>query len=143
VLPSVQEFSAPFGPRSLSRTRVTLGHRIGCPDGPLAVSAETYHLSRDSAQIFADILEKRRPQFLMGYPSALEALTRCAGKNGGTWRPKAVLFSSEPLHEHQRAVIKAYVSAPVRGFYSCAERVASAAQCEFGTYHVSLVSMAR
>ena len=101
----------------------------------------TYHLSSGSVGLYVEALRKRRPAFIMGYPSALLALCSLYGRSVATreWRPKAVLYSSEPLLEHQRQVIEGRFAAPCRGFYGCAERVVSAAECEHGTYHLSLV----
>lgn len=112
-------------------------YRISWPERRLYLS--TYHLSRDTAPRFAELLDRKRPAFLMGYPSALEALSRESGRCLRSWRPKAVLFSSEPMYDHQRQAIRTFVDAPLQGFYGCAERVVSAAQCEFGTYHLNLV----
>lgn len=101
----------------------------------------TYHLSSSNVTLYVGALRKRRPAFIMGYPSALLALCSLYGRSVATpdWRPKAVLWSSEPLLEHQRQVVEAAFAAPCRGFYGCAERVVSAAECEHGTYHLSLV----
>jgi len=116
---------------------IELPYRISWTDRRLYLS--TYHLSRETAKQFSSLLEERRPEFLQGYPSALEALACWGASRVGNWSPKAVLFSSEPLHEHQKNAIEAFSSAPLRGFYGCAERVVSAAQCASGTYHLSLV----
>jgi phenylacetate-CoA ligase len=101
----------------------------------------TYHLSARNVGLFVEALARRKPAFVMGYPSALLALCAMHGRSVATsdWRPKAVLFSSEPLLDHQRRVLETSFAAPCRGFYGCAERVVSAAQCEHGTYHLSLL----
>jgi phenylacetate-CoA ligase len=112
-------------------------YRISKSDHRIYLS--TFHMNPDVAREFASLLESRKPHFIMGYPSALESLAHLAGKGSGNWRPKAVLYSSEPLYEHQRTEIEDYFSAPIRGFYGCAERVVSAAQCKNGKYHLSLV----
>lgn len=101
----------------------------------------TYHLSASSVGLYVQALRQRRPAFVMGYPSALLALCTLYGRPLATdeWRPKAVMYSSEPLLEHQREVVETVFAAPCRGFYGCAERVVSAAECEHGTYHLSLL----
>jgi phenylacetate-CoA ligase len=101
----------------------------------------SYHLNESTAHRIADCLVDRRPAFLMGYPSALDALCRfCDGrKDLSAWRPRAVLYSSEPLYEHQRDTIRAVIDAPMRGWYGCAERIVSAGECEAGQYHLSLI----
>lgn len=101
----------------------------------------TYHLSRKTVGLYVDALRTVRPSFVMGYPSALFALCSLAGEPLATpeWRPKAVLYSSESLLGHQRETLESAFRAPCRGFYGSAERVFSAAECECGAYHVSLV----
>lgn len=100
-----------------------------------------YHLNERTARRMAECLSVRRPAFLMGYPSALDAFSRfCEGRiDLSSWRPRAILYSSEPLYEHQRDTISRVIDAPVWGWYGCAERVVSAAQCEAGQYHLSLI----
>jgi phenylacetate-CoA ligase len=99
----------------------------------------TFHLSRQTAGAMKSVLEERQPAFLQGYPSALSTLSALAGPCESEWHPKAVLYSSEPLYEHQRAEIKHFVHAPLRGLYGCAERIVSAAECSSGTLHLSLL----
>jgi phenylacetate-CoA ligase len=114
-------------------------YRVSWTDRRLYFSA--YHLDESTAQRIADCLVARRPAFLMGYPSALDALFRfCGGRTDlSAWHPRAVLYSSEPLYEHQLETIRAVIDAPMRGWYSSAERVISAGECEEGQYHLSLV----
>jgi phenylacetate-CoA ligase len=99
----------------------------------------TFHLSKQTAGTMKTVLEERQPAFLQGYPSALSTLSALAGPCESQWRPKAVLYSSEPLYEHQRADIRTFVDAPIRGLYGCAERIVSAAECSSGTLHLSLL----
>lgn len=112
-------------------------YRISHSDHRLYLS--TYHLNAETANVMARCLEARRPAFLMGYPSALDTLARLATPVSGGWRPKAILYSSEPMYEHQRQSVAAFVCAPIRGLYGCAERIVSAAECEWGNYHLGLV----
>ena len=123
----------------LSQPHPARPFRLSRTDRRLYLS--TYHLDESTAIAMARELARLKPEFLMGYPSALEALA-CLARDSvdlSEWRPKAVLFSSEPLLEHQRHTIEHWVAAPIRGFYGCAERVVSAAECEHGQYHLSLV----
>jgi len=99
----------------------------------------SYHLSTDTAGRMAQELAKRRPAFLMGYPSTLTSLVRLADEAFGDWTPKAILYSSEPLHAHQRALLEQAFPVPIRGFYGCAERAVSATECEAGRYHLNVV----
>lgn len=112
---------------------------ISYPDRRIYLSA--YHLDAEYASMVARLLSERRPAFLMGYPSALGSLFALAGEElrGGGWEPTAILYSSEPLLSHQEAAIRSVSPAPIRGYYGCAERCVSAAECEHGSYHLSLL----
>ena len=112
-------------------------YRISHVDRRIYLS--TFHLDERAAATFKSLLEERRPAFLQGYPSALASLSSLAGACDERWRPKAVLYSSEPLYEHQREAVSAFVDAPIRGLYGCAERIVSAAECESGALHLSLL----
>jgi phenylacetate-CoA ligase len=111
-------------------------YRVSHTDRRIYLS--TFHLDPATASAMKAALEARRPAFLQGYPSALAALS-AAGPCTPEWRPKAVLYSSEPMYEHQRTDIRAFVDAPIRGLYGCAERVVSAAECSSGSLHLSLL----
>lgn len=113
--------------------------RVSWTDRRLYLS--TFHLRADTAMAYIDVLERRRPEYLQGYPSSLEILSRFCIEAGRepAWRPKAVWFSSEPMFEHQREAIARVFRAPIVGLYGSAERVISAAECEAGSYHLSLV----
>jgi phenylacetate-CoA ligase len=82
---------------------------------------------------------RRRPAFLVGYPSALASLVRLAEGRFDGWSPKAILYSSEPLHAHQRSVLEQAFPVPIYGYYGCAERAVSATECEAGHYHLNVV----
>lgn len=105
------------------------------------VYLSTWHLNPLTAQEYLDVLERRRPAFIMGYPSALEILSAFCLESGRslTWRPRAVWYSSEAMFAHQRELIGRVFRAPIVGLYGCAERLISAAQCEEGRFHLSLV----
>ncbi|NJN63883.1 MAG: phenylacetate--CoA ligase family protein [Acidobacteria bacterium] len=99
----------------------------------------TYHLSAETADEVVKALARFKPQFLMGYPSALDSVASLASPDClEGWTPKAVLFSSEPMFDHQRETVSKFFGVPLRGLYGCAERCVSAAECSGGTYHLSL-----
>jgi phenylacetate-CoA ligase len=101
----------------------------------------TYHMNRETASLFLDMLESRRPEYLMGYPSSLEILAGFCEYEGRTleWQPKAVWFSSEPMYEHQRDIVGRVFGERIVGLFGSAERIVSASQCEEGSYHLSAV----
>lgn len=101
----------------------------------------TFHLNKSTARAYLNIMERYKPAFLTGYPSALEILVSYALEEN--WKismhPKAILFSSEPLYKHQKEKINRVFDSPIIGLYGSAERVISAAQCTRDSYHLSLV----
>ncbi len=101
----------------------------------------TFHLSMDAAIRIGELLNRKRPAYIMGYPSSLEILGNYLDESGFEiqWRPKNILFSSEPMYTHQEKVIKRVFKSDVRGLYGSGEKVISASQCAEGTYHLSLV----
>lgn len=101
----------------------------------------TFHLNARTAQGIGALLRRRRPAFVMGYPSSLEILCSFLQETDFRmdWGLKHVLYSSEPLHAHQERVIGEVLRAPIRGLYGSGEKVVSAAQCPAGHYHLSLV----
>jgi len=112
---------------------------ISYPDRRIYFS--TYHLNKDTSVKIGELLNDRQPAFLMGYPSSLEILSTFLEETGFElrWKPKYILFSSEPMYPHMESVITRVFRSKLRGLYGSAEKVISAAQCEKGTYHLSLV----
>lgn len=118
------------------------------PDRPWLISLperriylSTFHLNPDTARAIGGLLRRRRPAYIMGYPSSLGIL--CSFLRGTDfrvdWDLRHVLFSSEPMHAHQEQVIREVLGAEIRGLYGSGEKVISAAQCEAGNYHMSMV----
>lgn len=122
---------------ALSETAPVRPYRLSLVDRRIYLS--TFHLDDRTARAMKGLLQERKPAFLQGYPSALAALASLAGPCDTAWQPKAVLYSSEPMYEHQREPVAAFACAPIRGLYGCAERIVSAAECASGALHLSLV----
>ena len=83
--------------------------------------------------IFLDMIDSRGIAYLHGYPSAIEILCRYVWRKG--WQPKrsirGVFPISEPLHSHQRDVIRAALpQATIAPFYGLSERVLFASEVE-------------
>jgi len=121
----------------LSEVAPVRPYRLSRVDRRIYLSA--FHLDARTARAMKELLQERKPAFLQGYPSALAALAALAGPCDAGWQPKAVLYSSEPMYEHQREAVAAFVRAPLRGLYGCAERIVSAAECASGALHLSLI----
>ena len=91
-----------------------------------------YDLSRTAIPLYARALQKHRPSFLHGYPSALEALTRFLQAERIPSPPsiRALFTQSEVLYPWQRALIESYFGCKIFDWYGMEERVIAAAECE-------------
>lgn len=96
----------------------------------------TRHLSASTAQAILDAIAASQPAILRAYPSACFDLARHAERLGHALRLPAVVTGSEPLFPLQREQIERAFGCRVFDTYGMAERVAFAAQCEAGYYHV-------
>jgi len=118
------------------------------PDKPWMISRldrriylSTFHLNQQTAVRIGEFLNRRKPEFIMAYPSSLEILCGFLKASGFqmAWQPKMIFFSSEPMHAHQEALIREVMKTDIRGFYGSGEKLISAGQCNEGKYHLSLV----
>jgi phenylacetate-coenzyme A ligase PaaK-like adenylate-forming protein len=103
--------------------------------GQLVLS--TRHLDRRSAPLFAEELREFGATQLRAYPSAAYELATLVAETGIPVRFNSVITGSEMLYDFQRQRIESVFNARVFDFYSMAERVAYAAQCEHGRMHVN------
>lgn len=97
----------------------------------------TRHLDRKTATGFAQELLSFGAMQLRAYPSAAYELATLVEQTGIPLRFNAVITGSEMLYDFQRARIERVFNAKVFDFYSMAERVAYASQCEHGRMHVN------
>lgn len=103
--------------------------------GQLVLS--TRHLDRQSAPLFAEALQRFGATQLRAYPSAAYELATLVAETGIPVRFQSVITGSEMLYDFQRQRIESVFKARVFDFYSMAERVAYASQCERGRMHVN------
>jgi phenylacetate-CoA ligase len=95
-----------------------------------------YHMSDDTMATFVKPLEKYKPSFVTGYPSAIYTLARFCSDKGISFSPRVVFTDSETLLEHQREVIEAAWHCKVYDYYGM-ETGWLAGQCSHGKYHLS------
>jgi phenylacetate-CoA ligase len=103
--------------------------------GQLVLS--TRHLDRQTAPLFAEELHRFGATQLRAYPSAAYELATLVADTGIRVRFNSVITGSEMLYDFQRHRIESVFKARVHDFYSMAERVAFASQCEQGRMHVN------
>jgi phenylacetate-CoA ligase len=97
----------------------------------------TRHLDRHTAPFFAEALRHAGSTLLRAYPSAAYHLATYLEQVGIRPHFSAVITGSEMLYDFQRARIESVFKTRVYDFYSMAERVTFAAECEFGRMHVN------
>jgi phenylacetate-CoA ligase len=97
----------------------------------------TRHLDKRTAHAFASELRDYGATLLRAYPSAAYELASLAEEVGVPLRFKAVITGSEMLYEFQRRRIESVFRTRVFDFYSMAERVGFAAECDHGRLHVN------
>lgn len=103
--------------------------------GQLVLS--TRHLDEHTAVLFAREIDHFGVTQLRAYPSAAYQLAVACERAGVPVRLRSVITGSEMLYDFQRARIEAVFRARVFDFYSMAERVAYASECEHGRMHVN------
>ncbi len=98
-----------------------------------------FHMSDGTLGAYWEQLERYRPQFLHGYPSAISLLAGWAERSGVAGRSlglRAVLLGSEALEAGQRELIERAFGARVYSWYGHSERVILGGECEVSpAYH--------
>lgn len=90
-----------------------------------------FPMTAEDVAFYLDEIDRRKIRFLYGYPSAIELLCRRMRQIGRT--PRAgilgILPISEPLHDHQRALIRSVLGDVRFGVsYGLSEKMAFAAE---------------
>jgi phenylacetate-CoA ligase len=100
----------------------------------------TFHMSPADLRAYLGHMNRVQPKFLHAYPSSLFALVEFAASEGLSL-PKslrAVLFESEALFPHQRALFQSKLGVRTFSCYGHSEKLVMAAQCESSEeYHVA------
>ncbi len=99
----------------------------------------SYHLDAESIAKMLPEIERFRPTFIHGYPSAIALFLQTIADHGMRLPAdiQGVLCASEPLHAHQRSLITDLLGCRVYSFYGQSERVILAGECEYSeAYHV-------
>jgi phenylacetate-CoA ligase len=94
-----------------------------------------YHISPRTAAAYLDAIRAHKLRYLVGYPSALDALAEAAGSSTELGIA-AVITNAEPLLDYQRQNIERAFGCPVYETYGMSEIVAAASECEHGAMHL-------
>jgi phenylacetate-CoA ligase len=90
----------------------------------------TFHMAPETLSSYAAELKRREVRFLEGYPSTLYVLAKHLVENRSSLPMRAVITSSETLHDIQRTCIEEAFQCELFDFYALAERAAFAGECE-------------
>lgn len=94
-----------------------------------------YHISESNLGLYIEVIKKYQPEDLYAYPSTAYLLAEFNHRRNLGLTFKAVFTSSEMVSDYQRAMIERSFGCKVFDWYGQTERVAAAAQCEYGAYH--------
>ncbi|MBA7606551.1 hypothetical protein ES703_13701 [subsurface metagenome] len=96
----------------------------------------TYHLSKDTAKEYAEVIRRHKVKAIDGYPSAVYLLAKTCLDSGIELKLRSALTSSETLTESMRNTISQAFKCRVYDYYGNAERTCIIHTCEHGSYHV-------
>jgi phenylacetate-CoA ligase len=96
-----------------------------------------YHLGEQTVDRYLDEMERFRPAFLDGYPSALLVCARRLLQTGRRLRVVACFPTAETLSAEDRAVLEAGFGTRVYNQYGSAEGATLVTECPAGSLHVN------
>ena len=99
----------------------------------------SYHISESSIPAYIKELERTNVAYIDSYPSSIFSIAQYINKYSidHNIRPKAIITSSETLHQNQRHAIETAFECKVYDQYGSAEMAAFICQCEEGSYHIN------
>lgn len=107
------------------------------------VFVSAYDLSPEALQEYVGVLKKSKPKYFYGYASALYLFAQYILKQGIQIKhpPKAIISTSETLHDHQRTVIEQAFCSRVINEYGARDAGIIAYECPQGRMHISSENM--
>jgi phenylacetate-CoA ligase len=99
----------------------------------------TYDMTRKNIRQYAEALQKHNPEFLHGFPSALEMMAKYLREQiiAPPITPKAIFTQSEVVYPWQRRLIEQYFGCEIYDWYGMEERAIAASECELHSdYHI-------
>ncbi len=135
---SIGEWCGHFGGRSVVpiEQRTPPFWRFNYPGRQILFSG--YHLGPATAAAYIQVLRRRRPRWLHGYPSTLALLASYVVDMGLDlgYRPRWVTTGAENLLGSQARLIERGFGVRPRQHYGMAEAIANFSECELGSLHV-------
>jgi phenylacetate-CoA ligase len=103
-----------------------------------ALELSSARVGPDTVRLFRELIQKHRPRFLRGYPSAMYLFCRLLKEHGLELHVPMVISGSETLYDFQRQEIEQVLGARVYNHYTHWERCASVLECDAGRMHAQL-----
>lgn len=102
----------------------------------------TFHMSADRMLEYVKDLNRFRPRFMHGFPSAISEIARFVRATGAslTFQPKAIFSTSETLNDEQRGLIESVFGSHVRNHYSASEGAPFILECPAGSLHFDVTT---
>lgn len=102
----------------------------------------TFHVDRSTLPAYADDLNRFRPAYLSGFPSAIGELARFirSERMDMNFVPGAVFTTSETLSDELRSTIEEVFGCPVRNQYASSEGAPWICECTEGQLHMDITT---
>lgn len=102
----------------------------------------TFHMKKDYVDYMVEDMNKVKPLFFVGFPSAIYAIAyRIKEKNLKIdFQLKAIFPTSEPLLEHQKALLEEVFDCPIPDQYASSEGAPFIYECPSGNLHYDMYS---
>lgn len=99
----------------------------------------SYHLSEENMHVYIDKLNRFKPTFIDGYPSAIYNLARYINSHGVllSFQLKAIATTAETLHDYQRKEIETAFRCKVYNQYASSEGSPFITECTSGNLHIN------
>lgn len=97
----------------------------------------SFHIAKDTARYYAEILKEFKPAYVEAYPSSLYVLAKFIKENGLKGVSfKTAIVGSETMQDYKKSLIEEVFNCKVYDYYGNAERVIAIATCPKGNHHV-------
>jgi phenylacetate-CoA ligase len=102
----------------------------------------TFHLSQENLPYYVANLNRFKPQYFNGFPSAISEVARFVEMSGTplTFTPKAIFVTSETLTAEQRSLFERVFRCPVADQYAASEGAPFIFQCPDGSLHIDVTT---
>lgn len=102
----------------------------------------TFHLSQENLPHYVADLNRFRPEYFSGFPSAISEVARSIEASGTplTFRPKAIFVTSETLLDEQRRLFDRVFGCPVANQYASSEGAPFIFECPRGSLHIDVTT---